>query len=57
MSSTEQDAEKQAKVALEQQNFDEVKAKLQAAENKVATLTSEYVTAMADETLYIALGP
>ena len=51
MSSTEQDAEKQAKLALEQQNFQEVKDKLHAAETKVATLSSEWVAAMAEDTL------
>ena len=51
MSSTEQDAEKQAKLALEQQNFQDVKDKLHAAETKVAILTSEMVAAMAEDTL------
>ena len=50
MSSTEQDAENQTKLEQVQIRFDEIKAKLIAAEQKVATLTSEYADAMAEDT-------
>ena len=51
MSSTDQDAENRAKLEQEQIRYDEIRAKVLVAEQKVAALTTEYAAAMADDSV------
>ena len=51
MSTTDQDAENRAKLEQEQIRYDEIRAKVLVAEQKVTALTSEYAAAMADDSV------